>query len=98
MAGILCVFLLCACGNNDKVQELPPEPTETITENLQEAEPSPQQIVIVSDTEVMTEDETTADLSTMVTGTMYVMGDRVNIRKGPSTDAEKQAVFQPVTK
>ena len=89
MAGILCVFLLCACGNNDKVQELLPEPVETITENLQEADPSPQQIVIVSDTEVMTEDETTADLSTMVTGTMYVMGDRVNIRKGPSTDAEK---------
>ena len=41
MAGILCVFLLCACGSNDKVRELPPEPAETITENLQEADPSP---------------------------------------------------------
>ena len=89
MIASMCFLTLCACGQEEKIKEPPTEPAKTVAEDESEAYPSPQQIVIVSETEAETEEETTEDYSALVTGTMYVMGDSVNIRKGPSADAEK---------
>lgn len=86
---VLSAFLLCSCGEKEPVTETVPEAAATEEAPVTESGTEEQKIVIVSETEEATEEETTVDYAALVTGTMYVMGDSVNIRKDASADSEK---------